>query len=360
MKFGRTLQEFAEEINRQQQTKKDYIASTEAIDFVTGDDGLKMELRNGDVGRFAIRQNTHRQLGSYLKIPANYYDRLQQEAAELLTRNVNHWLHEKPVRRMVRILDGSARAFLSDSYRRIDHYDILNGDRINSVLPVLANNVPDLKIESCEVTEDRMYVKALFPRIQREVKVGDPVQAGVVISNSEIGKGSVRVEPLIYRLVCTNGMIAPAFGQRRYHIGRQADGEGAAWEMFRDDTKAVDDRAFMMKVRDTILNCLDETRFDRIVQSLTEATERKIAGNPEKSVDVLSNRFNFSEEEKGGILRHLIEGGDLSAWGVASAVTRTGEDLKSYDRATEFETLGWNVIELQPDEWREVAEAGIR
>ena len=46
------------------------------------------------------------------------------------------------------------------------------------------------------------------------------------------------------------------------------------------------------------------------------------------------------------MLKHLIKGGDLSAWALANAVTRAAADLESYDRATEFEALGGKVIEL--------------
>ena len=38
------------------------------------------------------------------------------------------------------------------------------------------------------------------------MRPGDVVQAGVSISNSETGRGAVSVCPLVYRLVCTNGM----------------------------------------------------------------------------------------------------------------------------------------------------------
>jgi len=34
------------------------------------------------------------------------------------------------------------------------------------------------------------------------------------------------------------------------------------------------------------------------------------------------------------LLRHLIEGGDLSQYGLINAVTRTAEDAKFYDRAS--------------------------
>lgn len=35
-----------------------------------------------------------------------------------------------------------------------------------------------------------------------EIVPGDIVQAGFVVSNSEIGLGALKVEPLVYRLIC--------------------------------------------------------------------------------------------------------------------------------------------------------------
>ena len=52
-----------------------------------------------------------------------------------------------------------------------------------------------------------MYIKVVNPRLQADVVPGDVVQAGVIISNSETGLGSVTIQPLIYRLVCSNGMV---------------------------------------------------------------------------------------------------------------------------------------------------------
>ena len=43
-----------------------------------------------------------------------------------------------------------------------------------------------------------------------------------MISNSEVGLGAVSIQPLVYRLVCTNGMIVNDMGERRHHVGRQA------------------------------------------------------------------------------------------------------------------------------------------
>jgi hypothetical protein len=62
-----------------------------------------------------------------------------------------------------------------------------------------------------------------------------------------------------------------------------------------------------------------------------------------------------TEGETSSVLRHLIRGGDLSAWGLANAVTRTAEDVADYDRATELEAAGGRVIELSPSDWRVLA-----
>ena len=50
-------------------------------------------------------------------------------------------------------------------------------------------------------------MKVVNKKLKAEVAVGDAVQAGFVISNSEVGLGSVKIEPLIYRLVCKNGLV---------------------------------------------------------------------------------------------------------------------------------------------------------
>ena len=57
------------------------------------------------------------------------------------------------------------------------------------------------------------------------------------------------------------------------------------------------------------------------------------------------------------MLKHLIDAGDLSQFGMLNAVTRTAEDIESYDRATEVERLGSSVLYLPTTTWREIATA---
>ena len=72
---------------------------------------------------------------------------------------MNGWLETRDSRQTIRTLDGNARAFLSDRYRRIDNYEIAT-----ATLPVIGE-MEGVRIESCEITENRMYLKAVWTAI---------------------------------------------------------------------------------------------------------------------------------------------------------------------------------------------------
>lgn len=74
-------------------------------------------------------------------------------------------------------------------------------------------------------------------------------------------------------------------------------------------------------------------------------------------MELTARRFSLNEGEKNSVLQHLIQGGDLSRYGLFNAVTRSAEDQESYDRATEMERLGGEIIDLPATEWKEMALA---
>jgi hypothetical protein len=252
---------------------------------------------------------------------------------------------------MVRTLDGRARAFLSDRYRPLDNYDLAE-----VALPAIHD--AGCRIESAEVTDTRFYIKAVTERVQMEVKKGDVVQAGIVISNSEIGFGAVKVEPLIYRLVCSNGMISNDYGMRRHHIGRSGGSDiDMAEEFFRNETRIADDKAFWMKVRDVVKGSFDQINFRKIVEGMSKTLEIEIQRDPVQVVQDVTDKFGLSEGERTGVLKHLIQGGDLTGYGLVNAVTRTSQDVESYDRATELERLGGEIITLPENDWAKLCRA---
>lgn len=349
MKQGRTLQELATELERQAKSKRDFVADTRALTaWYHENDGLQMSVEG--LGHFAPTDIFHDQIGQHYGIPQKYYDKMRAQAPALLTSNLNHWLKNEPTKRMVRTLDGNARAFLSDRYRPLDNYDLAE-----IVLPKLTDM--ECRIESCDLTEKRLYIKAVTPRITGEVSVGDTVQSGVCISNSEVGCGSLTVEFLMYRLSCRNGAIH-AGSMRKYHVGRK-NSQDIDWaaEFFSNETRKADDKAFWLKVQDLVSATMSKEGFEKIIAQYRRAQSMKIEADPVKAVEIFSEKLVLGETEQHGVLRHLTEGGDLSLYGLMNAVTRFAQDVKNYDRATELERIGGAVVELAGKDWEEIATA---
>jgi len=285
------LSALAQEIERQQQSKIDYLANTDALVMSPEHMNPIYIPTNGHREPFIANGHAHAQIAEKVGIPKRYYDRMLAEQPELLATNVNTWFTAEPEKRLVRTLDGRLRAFLSDRYRVLDNFDFMS-----AVLPVL-HDAPRLEIVSCEVTEKRLYIKAVFPHLEREitksVRQGDIVQGGIVVSNSEVGCGGVQVQSMLYYLACLNGMRGMT-GHRKYHVGQKQSAEEAIQELLSDETRATDDRAFWMKIQDVVRANISREIFDREVDAVEEAVEVRIEGDPVKVVKNVQKKFGFT------------------------------------------------------------------
>lgn len=354
------LKDLAAEVARQQEQKRDYIAPVaelraHSMVLVQGEQKREpiTHLAVNGFGEFAVRDIAHTQIASYLHIPKVYYDRLRAEQPALLDENINTLLRAQPeARRMVRTMSTNARAFLSDRYRPLDNYDLLE-----HVLPVISDL--NLQVESLGLTERNLALKVFSQTLMEEVRVGDVVRAGLMIRNSEVGLGALEIAPMTERLVCKNGMVCTDYAQRKYHVGRLYANttEEDAREYFSDETKRLDDELFWRKAVETLRAVLSEEVFHAIVARMRASTERRLTGNPIKAVEVLAGKHDLNQTAQTNILMHLMQGGDLSQWGLANAVTRAAQDVSDYDDATALETIGGKVIELAPSDWRAISTA---
>lgn len=346
MKSGRSIQDVSREILRQQEAKADYLVATDRLHMDTWGDSpvIRVLDREGidQIEPLEIQQTAHQQIGTYLDIPSKYYDRMLQRDPALLSYNVNRWFQKEPEQKLLRTMDGKARAFLSNRYRRIDNLDIAR-----VVLPIIGE-MEGARFESCEITDDRMYLKVVNPRLQAEVVPGDIVQAGIMISNSETGLGAVNIQPLIYRLMCSNGMVVNEAGTRRAHIGR-VNTTDVNFALYSQQTLDAEDRAFVLKIQDTVRAAVDEARFSTVLERMRESKQAQLNTQDLPGlVKLAGSSFGILEEEGKGVLQHLIEDGDFTLYGLANAVTRFSQDVESYDRATKLEEISYSVMTMSP------------
>ena len=161
---------------------------------------------------YKLEDHALQQMLGRLDFPLRFYKRLPEG---LQYANVNwlvqHGAYESDV--MLRVQDeNSVRALLSDKFEPFDHLELLE---------MLGPFTDGAMIRWEHLDDMVLHLSLSFPSRAAEIKVGDVVEMGVHISNSEVGVRSVTVAAYVYRLRCMNGAIGSSQGDvhRFRHIG---------------------------------------------------------------------------------------------------------------------------------------------
>lgn len=349
MKAGLAIEELAAEIMRQNEIKEDYVVNSQSLLMESYDAELFLRVMDADgldrLEPLAITDNAHRQIGARLGIPSKYYSRMLEEGRELLTQNVNYWFRQNPEQRMLRVMEGKVRAFLSNRYLRIDNHEV-----VCAVMPVIGE-IPNVQFASNQITENHLFMKVVNPNMQREISPGKTVQAGMVVCNSETGLGTFYVSPMIYCPELEFGMITDIGKVKRTHSGptyRTSEHFLLRPEQF----LMADDNAFLERIRSSVRDALDEETFEQTVSGMQAAIDSHInEADVPYVVNVAATEFGITEAEEQGVLQHLMESEDMTRFGLASAVTRQSMNSESYERATDLEEISYRMLTMPTSQW---------
>jgi len=342
-----SFEDFVSEAERIMKESKDFVAPSRDL-AIADDDFIVVK----DNGSYKMNEFASSQLAAKLSIPKLYWDRCRQVPG-LRSQNANAWFNVDPDKgRMVRTIGDTARAVVSDRYMRIDNYPVLN-----AIYPVLENAYRQYGIEivSHALSDTKMYLQIVFPKKQGEVKVGDVVQAGVTILNSEVGAGAYDIQTWMRRLVCSNGMIGESLF-RKYHLGRKIDDydEGA---LFRSDTIQSELNTIALKSRDVLSEAISGDWFQREIEKMKAATGDSIS-KPVDTVEKTVKVLGLPDFSKDMVLANLIKGGELNRWGLANSVTALEheEQFRNPDKAYWVEGLGQTVLSMDKRDWEVIVE----
>ena len=200
---------------------RDDLVTTDLRGWAFGStDGQSMELvripfAGREVGTpLALREHAFGQLCTKVGAPANY---LRTLPPKLQIANVNWGLSQKRAPALLRLAGDEVRAIVSDRYAPADDELLLEmvGDTLDRT-----GYRHDAMVRSVGVGAHTV-IRITLPGEGKAVKVGDVIEHGVDIGNSELGLRSVQITPVTYRLVCTNGMRSwrSEASVRMRHIG---------------------------------------------------------------------------------------------------------------------------------------------
>lgn len=301
---------------------------------------------------FAATGWAHGQIAEKLDIPKRYYDRMLVEDPSLLARNVNTWRQKTQEQsNLIRTLNGTVRAFVSDKFRCLDNYEVLV-----AVANAAMNVAPGIACKRAYVTERSMNVELVDSSAVYYIDPqgnADPYYPALSIVNSEVGYRAFEIRASFWRQVCSNGMMRE-FGFRQVHLGGRAE-EGDYWSQ---NTIRLNDATTLSKIQDFTAKALGVEYIKQGIRQLRGLKEQHIE-QPIKFVLASKKILSLTEPETDSILR-LLEGNtryDYVQALTATAqihITDNAETLP--ERKTEIEEIAGRLVE-HPEAWKQIERA---
>jgi hypothetical protein len=324
------LEKLIEELEGQKPLKWDRRISSSELKIVPLEAQVKLQMGSDD--SFSVSQPCHVQIADKLEIPLKYYHKMEEEAPELLAENVNTWLQKTRKEFFIRGLGDSVRAFLSDRYRVIDHLDVLYCS-LNEL------QAHEAEVEDCFLSEIEMNIKVKSQRLRDFVRHKDDlIMGGLLLTNSETGHKALRLEPRLFRVKCSNGMIVEELVIREIHLGNADE---------------ADNEIFYLTLRRSIQGVFKG--FGKIVNVLRESTGIKIK-NPQKMISNVVEHYRLSEAQRDNILMAFGAEPEYDKYGIANAVTLAAQKEETWEKSVELEKIGGNLITLPMEDFKSLDE----
>ena len=253
--------------------------------------------KNGD-NEVGLTPYAFSQLCTKLGIPTQYMKKcIEAGFTPLVMDNINNWLdnfgHKKL---LIRKYGDVVRGILSDKYSICDTPEILSAIEQSGILGSM-----DLK--SYVINPSRFHARFVGDKMK---VVGEDLFAGIQIDSSDVGRSKLDIKFLVYKQVCTNGLVLPKEAGTVYeqkHIGiesaKMVDTLKESFNNFSlkvNDATSLIDRARDVKIRDT------ESIFG-MVKNGTKVGE-----------DAVKDIFTVASEHY-----------DMSVWGIVNAITEVSQ-----------------------------------
>ncbi len=282
------------------------------------------------------------QMCQRLGMPTGYFRRCP---THLQDSQFNHWVQRTDGHRrerwLLRTREDSLRGVLTERYAPLDNADILE-----ILAPMLE---PHYEVRWFALSDESMHLRVVDPRLARDVLPNDRLIAGIHLANSEVGKRAVTVDALVFRLVCSNGLV------------RLVKGASLLYQRHLSWSKPRFEAELQRAVREALLHGVG------FIERLSWATQEHLP-DVDGTLRMLGSRWNWGETLQTRVRESLKaepRTQQETLYGLVNAVTQAAQELPADDRydlevlAAELVDRGLvgNRLRLVPDKERGAPEA---
>ena len=283
----------------------------------------KIRLRNTNL-KYELNDGSLSQACNSLGMPARYEKKVMDTNPLLLSKQFNFWkgITDKPV--LLRTKDSRIRGYLSTSY------SIYNNSELCDTLKDISQNTDFGEPSSFDLDEKRFHIRFVIdsPIDAGKTVIGlnDILKTGVDITNSEVGAASVSIVPMVYRLVCTNGLRA---------WRRNSESEQLSFRHSRKDTSQ-----FHSLINGAIVSALDSNHelLDKFI-----ASKQIDVLDPNKIIEDLLTRNKFTQTDIKNVQEEYALEPDPTKYGIINAITGAAKRYGNEERL-QMESFAGKVL----------------
>lgn len=351
--------------------KLDLVVPTNSIRLIEGNlviDGQEVILSDDGVtdpnGAYGTAHIVDQNLADLFSIPVRYIRRMRAEKVGLLDINVNTWAADADGTSLLRLLQGTdatnpgtvgfLRAILSSKYGFRDHLDTV----LSFLQGLRAAGLDASNIKRVDLSGERLYISVNVPQIAIDAKElvknyrspfngksGEELplmNAGLVMTNSEVGRGAFQILPVAELQVCTNGLTRAVDGFRKVHLGGRLQEGSVNWSV---ETQDAANAFIQAQVKDAVSSFLSEGYLENLRDDLLRDAGVEIT-DVVKTIEVVAKKLQYSQTEQDSILADFIKGGQVTSGGILNAVTSVAQRIEDPDRAFDFNNTAIDAMKI--------------
>ena len=266
--------------------------------------------RQGNEGFFTPYSTS--QLFSRFGIPNSYAKYCMNNGGnDLLIENLEHWREKFGGKYLLRYygMEGSkepmVRAMLTEKYKAFDAFDIMKV--VNSNTDIHKN----YSVRNWLINPERLHVRLVSDE-RLNVESDEDLFMGVNLDSSDVGRSSLRLSIIVFKQVCTNGLVLPQSISKVYrqiHFGAGAD-------RFEENVIVA-------------LNAVSQIK-EIAEEVITKAGSKKLPFDIEDEEQV--ERFRVSHKVSKDAMSLILQGmkeekyGEPSVWSLINVMTEVAQD----------------------------------
>lgn len=297
--------ELIERDHKDYKVKLENLIITPSLDIQLGSD------------KYHISEYALSQLCGKIGVPVTYIKKCAESGKlDLARNNLLRWM-DSPKSLMVRTYGNSVRGILSDRYSILDNRELLN----NLVDTVDLNK---FSVKGAYLDTDRLHMR-LVSKDKIDID-GEDLFAGIQVDNSDIGKSSLNIKYLIYKQVCTNGLVLPR-------------GEGV---LFRQKHIGISNQEFkesLSRSLDILPDLIAKTKDLVDINRSIKLTQDEL----DVALDKIKKETNLSEDNIEVMKELTTTRYGMNNWGLVNSITEIAQKY-TLDRRLELEKYSSKLL----------------